>query len=145
MIRYLFDTSIISLFAPDMPPVSGQLAKWILDQDASETLFLSVVAVAEIERGIQSLRRRGARARTQRLTAWLDDLLLTYADRVLPIDANVARIAGVIEDRVVARGKNPGLADILVAATAAAHDMIVLTANTRHFVPLGVPYENPLK
>lgn len=144
MTRYLLDTSIISLFAPDKPAVSARLSAWVLDQDANETLFLSVIAVAEIERGIRSLGRKGARHRTQRLSAWLDDLLLTYADRVLPIDANVARIAGVIEDRAVALGKRPGLADILVAATAAAHDMTILTANTRHFAPLGVPHENPL-
>ena len=55
----------------------------------------------------------------------------------------IFREAGAILDR--ARAHNPGFEDIAIAATAAAHGMTVLTANERHFAPLGVPVANPLR
>jgi len=54
-----------------------------------------------------------------------------------------ARYAGAILDR--ARAHDPGFEDIAIAATAAARGFTILTANERHFMPLGVPVINPLK
>jgi predicted nucleic acid-binding protein len=106
-------------------------------------LHVSVVTVAEIQRGTRKLMRAGGTARAQALSEWLQSLVEVYGDRILPIDTDVAMIAGVIEDHATAAGKNPGFADVLIAATAKAHGLAVLTANVRHFQPLDVNCFNP--
>lgn len=140
---YLLDTSIISLFAPDRPQVSSEFAAWIESEGEKGTLFLSAVSVAEIEKGIQNLRRKGASARPEKLNLWLETLIEIFADRILSVDVSVARASGVIEDRVSAKGKHPGLGDVLIAATAGAHQLTILTDNTKHFSPLGVTHLTP--
>ena len=56
----------------------------------------------------------------------------------------VARRAGAISDRARAAGSHPGLADILIAATASVHGLVVATRNLRHFEVLQVPCIDPL-
>jgi toxin FitB len=53
--------------------------------------------------------------------------------------------AGRLEAMTIAKGHNPGLADILIAATGIAHQLTVLTRNLRHFEPLDVPCLDPFK
>lgn len=81
--------------------------------------------------------------KAERINEWFERLLLEFNQRILPIDLAIAREAGKLEDATIARGANPGLADILIAATARLHGLSVLTANTRHFAILDVPYLNP--
>ncbi len=101
--------------------------------------------VAEIQRGIRKLHRAGGVERSKDLARWLRDLIENYGDRLLPVDATVARIAGDVEDAAIGKGRHPGFADVLIAATAMAHDLTVLTDNTRHFAPLGVQCLNPVR
>jgi toxin FitB len=109
----------------------------------STSLFMSAVTVAEVEDGIARLRRKGARRKSAGLTAWLDTVLHLYGDRVLAFDAATARIAGAMADRARGRGHTPGLADIIVAATAQHHGLTILSRNIRHFSPLGVAVVDP--
>ncbi|WP_322514806.1 type II toxin-antitoxin system VapC family toxin [Rhodopseudomonas palustris] len=141
---FLVDTSIVSAFAPGRPAVAEQTARWMIAQGEAERLHLSVITVAEIERGCRKLARAGGTARAQALSAWLRELIDLYGDRLLPIDAATARIAGAIEDQAIANGVHPGFADVLIAATARAHALSVLTANISHFRPLGVSCFNPV-
>ena len=104
---------------------------------------MSAVTVAEIEDGIAELRREGARRKSADLTAWLDTVLHLYGDRVLAFDAATARVAGAMADRARGRGQAPGLADIIVAATAQHHGLTILSRNLRHFGPLGVDVVDP--
>jgi len=104
---------------------------------------MSAVTVAEIEDGIAKLRREGARRKSTDLTAWLDTVLHLYGDRVLAFDAATARVAGAMADRARGRGQAPGLADIIVAATAQHHGLTILSRNLRHFRPLGVAVVDP--
>jgi predicted nucleic acid-binding protein len=60
-------------------------------------------------------------------------------------DVAAARVAGTLYDRARSQGRSPGFPDLVIAATAAAHGLTVLTANLRHFTPLGVPAHNPLE
>lgn len=83
-------------------------------------------------------------ARAARLSAWLDAVLGGYGDRVLPFDATAARLAGRLSDAVLAKGHNPGFADVAIAAIAAHRDLLVLTRNLRHFAALGVPHADPI-
>ena len=78
------------------------------------------------------------------LSEWLHQLIDLYGDRLLAIDAAIARIAGEMEDRAMASGVHPGFADVLIAATAQAHRLTLLTANVRHFLPLGIGCFNPI-
>jgi hypothetical protein len=77
------------------------------------------------------------------LSAWLDALLHLYGERVLSFGLQEARIAGALSDGARAKGRSPGFADIVIAATASAHNLILLTRNERHFKPLGVKTINP--
>ena len=104
---------------------------------------MSAVTVAEIEDGIAKLRREGARRKSADLAAWLDIVLHLYGDRVLAFDAATARVAGAMADRARGRGQAPGLADIIVAATAQHHGLTILSRNLRHFGPLGVAVVDP--
>lgn len=101
------------------------------------------MALAEIAKGIAKLRRTGASARADLLADWLDELERSYADRVLAFDGSAARIAGALDDAATARGRHPGLADVIIAATAQAHGLTVLSANGRHFEALEVPCLDP--
>ena len=109
----------------------------------SAALFISAVTVAEIEDGIAKLGREGATRKSADLTAWLDTVLHLYGDRILAFDAATARIAGAMSDRARGLGHAPGLADIIIAATAQHRGLTVLSRNLRHLEPLGVAVVDP--
>lgn len=138
---YLLDTNILSVGAPGKrAPVGPGFADWMRAQ--SDRLHLSAITIAEVEAGIARADRIGAVAKAGALRRWLAAVEHFHAGRILPFGVTEARHAGAILDR--ARAHDPGFEDIAIAATAAAHGLTVLTANTRHFAPLGVPFANPL-
>jgi toxin FitB len=139
---YLVDTNIISAAAP-VRPVPPALVEWMDTHSAA--LFLSAVTVAEIEDGIAKSRREGATRKSADLAAWLETLLHLYGKRVLAFDAATARIAGAMSDRARGLGHAPGLADIIIAATAQLHGLTILSRNLRHFAPFGVDAVDPFK
>lgn len=145
MTGYLLDTSVLSAFAPERKAGSQELSIWIAAQGDAQTLYLSAITVAEVEKGIRKLHRTGGFARAERLSDWLDSLLSVFGDRILAIDPHVGRAAGAMEDAAIARGRHPGLADVLIAATADVHGLVLLTANGKHFEPLGIAYLNPFE
>lgn len=128
------DTNVISAAALSRPVVPA-LVEWMDAHSAS--LFLSVVTVAEIEDGIAKSRREGATRKSANLAAWLETVLHLYGDRVLVFDIPTARIAGAMADRARGQGQAPGLADIIIAATAQHHRLTILSRNLKHFEPLG--------
>lgn len=137
---YLVDTNVISAGAPSRVP-SGELITWM---DAhSDALFLSVVTIAEIEDGIAKSKREGATRKARDLMAWLDTLLHLYTARILTFDLATARIAGTLSDLARGQGQAPGFADVMIAATAQRHGLVILTRNLRHFEPLGVKMHDP--
>lgn len=141
---YLVDTSILSAFArgrTDALPDSS--AEWF--KENGDQLYISLMSVAEIEKGIAKLLRSGSAKRAADLATWLDAIEAGYDEHVLPFDRHVARLAGRMDDAVTAKGRNPGLADIIIAATARAHDLTILTANERHFEALDARCMNPLE
>ena len=137
---YLVDTNVISVRAPSRVPLPD-LAAWV-DTHSAE-LFLSTVTIAEIEDGIAKANREGATRKARDLTAWLETVLHLYAARILPFDLATARLAGSLSDHAHGQGNAPGFADIIIAATAQHHGLIILTRNLRHFEPLGVPVHDP--
>lgn len=101
-------------------------------------LFLSVITIGEVERGIAAVLPRDP-AFAQRLVVWLDEVLRRFAPRILPVDLATARRWG----RLAAARGHAG-ADLLIAATALEHGLTVATSNTRHFVDTGVAMVDPL-
>ena len=118
-----------------------ELVRW-MDRN-SAALFLSVITVAEVEDGIAKCRRQGAARKADRLAEWLEALLHLYAAKVVPLDITIARQAGRLADRARGQGTDPGLADLVIAATAQHRGWTVLTRNLRHFGPLGVRALDP--
>lgn len=143
MSGYLLDTNVISMFAPDKQPVSLQFQEWIRRESANDALYISAITAGEIQRGISKLARKGSAEKARKLTQWLSGLVAQFDSRILPVDAAVAMTAGSIEEDAESRGQRPGLADVLIAATASTHALTVVTLNLRHFAPLGVPFMSP--
>ena len=140
---YLLDTSVVSILAPGRESfVPTPFSEWL--QTHHLQLYLPCVAIAEMAQGIGKLRRAGGVERAERLDHWLDGLLNVYADRILPLDAQAARLAGDISDAAIARGRHPGFADVAIAALAQNAGMLLLTCNLKHFEPLGVVCVDPL-
>jgi predicted nucleic acid-binding protein len=139
---YLLDTNIVSADARAKRAVGlDTFAAWI--RRNGDRLFISTVTVAEIEAGIARAVRIGATTKGERLRRWLAAVEQFYSGRILAFGIDEARHAGAILDR--ARAHDPGFEDIAIAATAAVRGFTILTANERHFVPLGVPLANPLR
>lgn len=140
---YLLDTSVVSILAPGRQSfVPTPFGEWL--QTHHEQLYLPCVAIAEMAQGIGKLRRAGGVERADRLDHWLDGLLNVYADRILPLDAQAARLAGNISDAAIARGRHPGFTDVAIAALAQNAGMLLLTCNLKHFEPLGAVCVDPL-
>jgi len=131
---YLLDTVTFSEFFKRSRH-SG-FVEWISDK-TSTALYVSTVTIGEVERGIEAQRRRDP-AFAAALIAWLDSSIALYGDRVLPVTTDIARRWGRLSAVI---GNSD--ADIMIAATALEHGLIVATRNVRHFLPTGASVENP--
>lgn len=131
---FLLDTVVLSELRKRERNVG--LTQWIIGKNDGE-LFISVVTVGELERGIRQQRTKD-NVFAQRLADWLEQLLLSYADRILSITTPIARRWGQLSADL---GRAD--ADILIASTALEHGLTVVTRNERHFVPTGVRVLNP--
>ena len=127
---FLLDTDVLS--ALRRRERNPEIARWVRTQRTTD-LYLSVVTVGEIERGIARQQRRDT-AFAQSLALWLDRLLDWYGERVLPVDIATARRWGRLSATL-----GHDSADLLIAATALEHGLTVVTRNVRHFEPTGVP------
>lgn len=70
--------------------------------------------------------------------------MATYADRILPLDADTARLAGQISDAAMVQGRHPGFADVAIAALAQHAELLLLKCKLKHFQYLGVACADPL-
>ena len=131
---FLLDTAIVSEIRKKKPD-AGVLR--CVSKQKADRLFLNVVTLGEIERGIEK-RRKANPGLTDGLVAWLESMTRLYADRVLPVTPGRARRWG----RISAQLGHDG-ADLLIAATAPVHGLTVATRNSGHFVPAGVTVINP--
>ena len=131
---YLLDTNVLSALrkGDDRSNLTG----WMSAQRMSD-LYVSVVSVAEVERGITRQRRRNP-AFAQALASWMDGVLAVYGERILPVDLAVARRWGILSGALGHQSE-----DLIIAATALEHGLTVVTRNVRHFEPTGVPVLNP--
>lgn len=131
---FLLDTVIVSELRKKRP--NAGVVRWISKQQ-DDQLYLSVVTLGEIERGIEK-RRTVDPEFADTLAAWLENLIHLYADRILPVTPGVARRWGCLSARLGYEG-----ADLLIAATALVYGLKVVTRNVSDFEPTGVSVINP--
>lgn len=122
---------------------SAQFLGWLEDMDRNGRVFLSVVTIHEIEKGIGLLEHRGASAKAASLRGWLAGLVSAYDDKIIGLAAGAAALSGQAEARAIAAGHDPGMADAVIAGIAKAHDLVILTRNVRRFLPLGAEASSP--
>jgi predicted nucleic acid-binding protein len=108
-----------------------------MEATRSVDLFISVITIGEIERGIGRQEAKDP-VFAAALAGWLDRLLAVYGDRIIGIDLAVARCWGRLSATVAHGG-----ADLMIAATALERGLTVVTRNTRHFAPSKVATLNP--
>lgn len=122
--RYLLDTCAISELVKAKPRKT--VVEWIegCDEDA---VFLSVLTLGEIQKGIAKLTDERRKTKIQR---WLDsDLRDRFAERILPVSEEVALTWGNLEGEAEAKGKPIPAIDGLIGATAIANNLTVVTRN----------------
>jgi predicted nucleic acid-binding protein len=135
---FLLDTNVLSeLIKPKSEP---KVTTWI-DAIDEELLFLSVLTLGEIRKGVVLLPRS---ARRTSLEAWLSqDLPLRFSGRILNIDQEVADRWGHLSGLTKARGVHVAVIDGLLAATAMQHNLTLVTRNTKDVTATGVSLFNP--
>lgn len=138
MSGFLLDTNIISELIKPKP--EANVTEWIENTDES-LLYLSVLTLGEIRRGIAALPQSRGRAT---LEAWLDkDLRGRFEDRILAIDQEVADRWGLLTAVARNRGVALPVIDGLLAATALEHNLTFVTRDIGEIPSLGVAVFNP--
>lgn len=138
--KYLLDTNIVSMLDPRRHAQAPMLIDWLDRNGAS--LFLSVMTVAEIDAGILKLRRERKAKRAAELEKLLTTILADFTDRVLPVDSDTARQIARLGERVY---RQPiALPDLIIAATAVRHGLILLTRNMSELGRLGISARDPV-
>lgn len=132
--RYLLDTNVVSEIRKPQPN-PGVVA--FLDSQVSSSMFASALTLGEIRRGIAKRRRTNAAA-ADALEIWIDEWEKSYADRILSVDGSVARMWGNLP-----QVRTLAVIDSLLAATALAHGLTLVTRNTADIADLGVDLLNP--
>jgi predicted nucleic acid-binding protein len=127
--RYLLDTNVLSELVKPRPAVP--VVQWI-DSVEEDALFLSVLTLGEIRKGIEKCRDE---QRRNGLSHWLEhDVTERFDGRVLPVDLSVAEVWGMLCARMP---RTISAVDGLIAATCLAHQATLVTRNVRDFS--GIP------
>jgi predicted nucleic acid-binding protein len=134
-VTWLVDTNIISEVRKGRRCHPAVAAWWAGVDDGD--LFLSVLVLGEIRRGVEALRPRDP-AQAAAIDAWLSGLTTAFGARILGIDARVAERWG----RIAALRSVPVI-DALMAATAGVHGLTLVTRNQRDVEGLGVRVLDP--
>jgi predicted nucleic acid-binding protein len=135
---FLLDTNCVSELVRPEPEIS--VIRWIEEAD-EETLYLSVLTLGEIRKGVAGLPQ--SRRRT-RLETWLEvDLRARFSGRIVSIDFEIADRFGWLAAEAKRKGKALPVIDGLLAATALHLNLTVVSRNARDFLEAHVPVLNP--
>jgi toxin FitB len=137
-LKWLIDTNVISEATSARP--HEVVLTWLAEQPA-EDLALSIVTLAELRDGAETA---ASHERRTALLEWVErDVEPGFRDRILPVTINVL-IDWLALARRSAAARQPRFApDLLIAATARVHRLIVVTRNSRDFAQADVPVFNP--
>jgi hypothetical protein len=131
---YLLDTNFVSESRRARP--NAGVMKF-LNENNPDRSFISAMTVGELRKGVAARRARDADAAGQ-IAEWVDRLETEFAERILVVDRAVARIWGELSAR-----RSLPVVDTLIAATALAHDLTVVTRNVRDIAATGATVLNP--
>ena len=135
---YLVDTNVISEARKRSKGNRGVRAFFEQAIEDETPLYISVVTVGELRRGVELIRHRGDVRQANQLDKWLVALLTEYQDHILDIDQDIAQLWGRL------RVPHPENAlDKQIAATALIYELTIVTRNDKDFVKTGVPVLNP--
>lgn len=136
-LSYLLDTNVVSELRKGLRS-DANVRAWLRDV-TDEEIYLSVLVVGEIRRGIETIRRRDA-PHAASLERWLRRLVADHGDRLLPLDLAVAEEWGRLSAI-----RSASVVDTLLAATARVHGLILATRNVRDVAWTGVDCVNPFE
>jgi toxin FitB len=135
---YLIDTNVISEARKRAKANRGVRAFFHRISREGIPVFISVITVGELRRGVELIRHRGDRRQAERLAMWLETLLIEHQDSILDIDQDIAQLWGRL------RVPHPENAlDKQIAATGLIYNLIVVTRNQADFLQTGVRVLNP--
>ena len=137
---YLVDTDVISEARKGVKANSGVKQFLSKVSKGGTPIYISVITIGELRRGVEMIRHRGDDVQATKLERWLVRIREDYADAVLDFDEEMAQVWGKLR---VPHHENA--LDKQIAATALIHDLIVVTRNTAHFKPTGVRLLNPFE
>jgi predicted nucleic acid-binding protein len=133
-VKYLIDTNVISELRKKDKADPGVLEFF----QQAEHLYLSVITIGELRRGVELIRHRGDRQQANLLEEWLETVLADYADHILDFTIFEAQVWGKL--------RVPNLQNVLdkqIAATALIFGLTLVTRNVKDFVDTGVSVLNP--
>jgi predicted nucleic acid-binding protein len=136
-VSLLLDTNILSELRKG-ERAHPRVRAWF-ESVADSEIHLSVLVVGELRRGIERVRARDAKQATA-LERWLQRVTREHADRILPVDRRVAEQWGRFS-----ADRNGSPVDVLMAATALVHELVLVTRNTRDVAWTGVACMNPFE
>jgi predicted nucleic acid-binding protein len=137
--NWLLDTCVLSELVKKAP--RQRVLDWLATQP-EDSLFVSVLSVGEIEKGIARLPASDPRSRA--LSDWLETRVIPrFGSRLLPLDLDVLRRWGRQAGRLERAGRPAPALDGLLAATAQVHELQMATRNVAAFAPWGVDCHNP--
>jgi predicted nucleic acid-binding protein len=137
--KYLLDTCVISELVKSAP--NRKVVAW-LNERPSEALFLCVITIGEVRKGLTKLPDS---SKKERLTLWLNTLLEEYKERILCIDLMVCENWGVLQGDAEKVGTPMSTIDSLLAATTYTYNLTLVTRNESDFSPSNIPVINPWK
>jgi len=137
-VKYLLDTCLISELIKKEP--NPAVVSWLDEQD-EQKLFLSVLNLGELQKGISKLPDGTRKSELQEWVAL--DLVERFTGRILEIDLDTALFWGRLQGEAEQVGEKLPVMDSLIAATAAAHGLVVVTRNVRDIERCKVRVCNP--
>ena len=136
---YLLDTNVVSMLDPRRHAHAPPLIEWLDRNGAS--LFMSVITVAEMDAGVLKLRRQRKSKRADELAGLVASILSDFGDRVLAVDTETTRHVARLGEQ--SHRQPISLSDLIIAATAARHGLILLTRNMEEIGRLGIAARDP--
>ena len=136
--NYILDTNVVSELVAQEP--NHHVIQWI-DSIDPESIFLSVISIGEIKKGIEKLPDS---KRKERFLSWLEqDLLVRFRDHIIPLDFSALLTWGQLAADLEKVGKPMPAIDSLLAATALETGYTLVTRNTADFESAGIRLLNP--